>query len=159
MIVTIATLNDLGLQIEDTTSNNEIIATIVRNNERKYFNACMSVGLSALFTETTKDDDRFKHLRESVVVNDIQTLGVDYGVNYYIYYHFLLEALKVQSQSGITVQKPENSIIVTPRPRLVEVWNEAMSAQDNCICAISQSDDYPEITRFYPMKKKSLYLR
>lgn len=158
MLVTIDTLNSFNLTIEDDAAHSATIAAIVEKHERDYFDACMSVGLSDVFTEDTKDDERFLFIRNSQVIDDIRTKGLDYGVNHYIYYWYLGEAFNAQSQSGITVQNPENSVQVNPNIRLNELWDKAVLAQEDCYYCIDNGDyDYSEVTPTTRIGTRSSY--
>lgn len=156
MIVTISTLNALGLEVP--IGETDKIINLVTQYEADYFRLCLSAGLANVFTEATKDTARFTALRESSIVDEVYLLGMDYGVNYYIYFYYLLDKYQDISNSGITVLKPHNSVQLSPNPKLNKLWNKAVEACIGCRYYIEENvDNYAEVTEFEAIETRSNY--
>lgn len=164
MIVTVDTLNEFGFQI--SAKKEEEIELLVDTYEREYFDICLSVGLSEVFTESTKDDARFTALRESSVLDNAvyfnckrleRVKGLDYGANAYIYFQFLIEQFRNSSSSGVTVLDPSNSVQIDPNALINEVFNKSSYAAAGVQAFINEnSDDYAEVTNFQCPDTRSL---
>lgn len=159
MIVTVETLNANGFDISDNPDNQELIPLLVSQYEKRYFDLCLSEGLSDVFTEETKDDERFTSLRESSLLDESVCYGFDFikrvegmdrGVNAWIYYHYIVYQYKNVSPSGVILPLPENGERVDPNQLVRQIYSIAELAQHGCIAKIKENENlYPEITDFH----------
>lgn len=146
MLVTIDTLNGFGYEV--ASSKEKLIESLVKLYERTYFNLTLSPELSAVFTDERKDDERFTKLRESAIINvcgqSVNTTGLDFGVNSYIYFFYLLKQYEDITQSGQTVAAPKNTLAVDPRAYANDLWRKALNASDEVIYQIETDEDQVE---------------
>lgn len=165
MIVTVDTLNENGFAV--SAKKEDEIELLVDTYEREYFDLCLTEELSEVFTDSTKDDTRFTALRESSILDDTvyfngerlkRVKGLDYGVNAYIYFQFIVEQFRNSSASGVTVLDPSNSVRIDPNKLASEVFNKSSYSAAGVQAFIEENaDDYEEVGDFQCPDTRSFY--